>query len=308
MLERLGEYSQAESEFRGILLSHPQFAAARLQLARLLEKTQRKSESLDQCREILVQYEADESTVSSAVLLETLRLFAAQGSPAELVAQESVLMRSLARARELDRGHAFQLIASVSQKTHYTMPELTLRLFEAIEWRDSVPSSESERFNWAQAHKAAAKAVQASDPRRREFLLASDDVYASMAAPNSYQKIQHSEALILLEEFAGANERLDQVPSRDRQCFWWQRKAQALLGMKQSARALDAINEALGGLKDEKFMPAFLHDRFKIKVALLDLSAGQDLIQAIGLLVPGDKYRNELEMEFVRFTKNNQAG
>ncbi|WP_375767238.1 hypothetical protein NR798_36980 [Archangium gephyra] len=308
MLERLAKYEQAEAEFREILLDHPTFAAARLQLARILEKTRRSRESLEQCREILARYEADENSVSSAVLLETLRLLASQGSPGELAAQEPVIMRSLARARDLDRGHAFQLIASVAQKTHYTMPELTLRLFDAIEWRDSVPASDSERFNWAQAHKAAAKATEASDPRRREFLLAADEVYAGIASSNSYQKIQHAEALILLDRFADADSRLEQVPERDRNWFWWQRKAQALQGMMQSAQALNAINRALDGLQDKKFMPAFLRDRFVIRKALSDPDAEEDLRQAISELPLDNKYRRELEAELARLVQENQAG
>jgi tetratricopeptide (TPR) repeat protein len=297
MLERLGRYGDAETEFRSILSDYPRFTAARLQLARILEKTSRKSESLTECRGILSIHEADEGAVPSAVLLETLKLVAGQGSHAEVQALQPVMMRSVARAHDLDRGHAFQLIASVSQKTHYTMPELTLGLFAAIDWGDSLPASDSERFDWAQAHKAAAKAVGISDPRRNEFLSAADEVCSAIASPNGYQKIQHSEALILLGRHRDANSRLDEVAERDRKPFWWQRKAQALSGLERHAEALEAINAALQGGADKKFNAAFLHDRFLFRRALSDPNATDDLRAAIAALPAGDKYRIQLEAE-----------
>ena len=302
MLERLGRYDDAETQFRAILVDHPTFSAARLQLGRILQKTRRSSEALLQCREILAQNDAGHS-VPPAVLLETLRIFAGEGSIDELRALEPVIMRSVARARDLDRGHAFQLIASVSQKTHFNMPDLTLRLFDAIEWRDSVPASDSERFDWAQAHKAAAKAMESGDRRRREFLLAADEVYAGIVAPKTFQRIQHADALILLGRFVDANSRLEQVSERERNSFWWQRKAQALSGMGQSTEAHEAINKAIEGIPDMKFRAAFLHDRFVIRKALAHPGAVGDLYAAIGALPPEEKYRLQLEAELKRETE-----
>lgn len=300
MLERLGKLPEAEAEFRAVLAKYPTFAAGRLQLARILEKVKRKPEALDECRAILTQYLAAEPSVSVLVLLETLRLLATVGSPEDVRSYESVIMSTLARARELDRSLAFDLIASVAQKTWFSVPELVLRMFDSIEWRDSVPASDPERFSWAQAHKAAAKATSFDDPRRLDFLIAAEEVYEALKAPNDYQRVHHAEALILLERFKEANARLDQVGDGNRECFWWQRKAQALLGMKQAEPALDAINKALSTLKDQKFVAAFRHDRFRIRTCLSDATAREDLLAAIEALPPGDKYRTQLEKELAK--------
>ncbi|WP_437815025.1 hypothetical protein [Sorangium sp. So ce1078] len=177
------------------------------------------------------------------------------------------------------------------------MPELVSRMFETIEWRDSAPASDGERFDWAQAHKQTAKAIGLDDPRRREFLAAADEAYRSIAAPTPYHRVQHAEALILLRQFAAADARLEEVPAAGRESFWWQRKAQALVESGRAAAARDAIDRALELLKDPKFRAAFLADRSRIRTALADAAAGEDLEAAIDLLPPGDKHRAKLEAE-----------
>jgi len=239
MLVRLGKLQEAESEFRTILSHDPTFSAGRLQLGRILEKTGRKQDALDECKNIIIQHEIPEAPVSVPVLLEALHLAATLGTSYDLMPYEAVIMSTLAKARELDRALALRLIAKVAQKTWFTMPQLVSRMFDSIEWRDAVPTTDSERFDWAQAHKATAKVTDVGDSRRREFLIAADETYKSIVVVNSYYIIQHAEALILLERFDDANVLLDEVSVNKREAFWWQRKAQALFGLKQADAALD---------------------------------------------------------------------
>ncbi len=293
MLVRLGKLPEAESEFRVILSEHPTFSAGRLQLARILGKTERKPHALDECKNIIVQHE----TAQAQVLLEALRLVATLGTPNDLMPYEAAIMSVLAEARESDRALALRLIAIVAQKTWFTMPQLVSRMFDSIEWRDAVPTSDSERFDWAQAHKAAAKVTDVGDSRRREFLLAAVETYKSIIAANSYHRIQHAEALILLKKFDEANVLLDDVPDNKRESFWWQRKAQALFGLQQANAALEAINNGLHNLNNQKYKPAFLRDRYRIRKLLSDTGAQEDMKMAIGALPTDDKYRKELESE-----------
>jgi hypothetical protein len=297
MLVRLGKISEAESEFRAILSEHPTFAAGRLQLARTLERTQRKQDALDECKNIIIQHEVALTRVSAPVLLEALRLVATLGTPDDLRPYETLIMSSLAEAHEFDRALASRLIASVAQKTWFTLPQLVSRMFDSIEWHDVVPVSDSERFDWAQAHKIAAKVTDVGNLRRREFLIAADEAYKSIVGANHYHIVQHSEALILLEEFDEANKLLDRVDSSQRQPYWWQRKAQALLGLKSADAALEAINHGLHDLGDQKYKPAFLHVRYQIRKYLSDPEAQEDLKDAIALLPSDDKYRKALESE-----------
>lgn len=297
MLVRLGKLQEAESKFRSILSQDPTFSAGRLQLGRILEKTGRKRDALEEGKNIVNQHEIAEVPVSVPVLLEALHLVATIGTSKDLAPYEAIIMSTLAKARELDRAFALRLIAKVAQKTWFTMPQLISRMFDSIEWRDAVPTSDSERFDWAQAHKAAAKVTDIGDSRRREFLIAADETYKSIVAGNSYYTIQHAEALILLERFDDANVLLDEASAIKREAFWWQRKAQALLGLKQADAALEAINKGLHDLKDQKYKPAFLHLRYRIRKSLSDGEAKKDLNMAISVLPPDDKYRKELESE-----------
>lgn len=306
MLVRLGKLTEAESEFRAILAEHPTFAAGRLQLGRILEKTQRKQDSLKECQTIIIQNEDAQTPVSAPVLLEALHLLARIGTPDDLRPYEAVIMSCLAEAREMDSALALRLIASIAQKTWFTIPQLVSRMYDTIEWRYVVPTSDFERFDWAQAHKAAAKVTSVGDSRRREFLEAADETYKRIVTPNSYYMIQHAEALILLERFDEANDLLDRVPNSKRVSFWLQRKAQALLGLDRADKALKAINNGLHGLSDEKYKPAFLHVRYQIRNSLSDPEAIEDLKMAISGLAPDDKYRKELESELKNSTKQGK--
>lgn len=297
MLERLDRLDAAETEFRTILTQYPTFTAARLQLARILARTQREKDATIECELILSQYEADQASVSIVIVLEALRLLTATASTQQIGLREPLIMSSLTRAREVDRSLAFRLIAAVAQKTWFTMPDLVQRMFDAIEWRDSVPASDSERFDWAQAHKMAAKILDKGDQRRREFLIAALDTYEGIRKPKDFYRVQHAEALILMERYSDANMRLEEVDEGNREIFWWQRKAQTLLGLQQGSHALEAINKAIAGLQGQKNRAAFLVDRYRIRAYLSDPQAREDLKAAIDILPADDKYRKLLEKE-----------
>lgn len=302
MLVRLGKRSDAETEFRVILAEYPMFAAGRLQLARILYESGRKLEALAESRQIIIQHRNKQFLVSAPVLLEALRLVFMLDSQDNLRSYEEVVMSSLAEAREFDRTLALRLIATVAQKTWFTMPDLVTRMFESIEWRDAAPITDSERSDWAQAHKLAAKATDVGDSRRKDFLIAADETYKSIKTPNSYHIVQHAEVLILLEKFDEANILLDQVSGSTREAFWWQRKSQAALGMHQADIALEAINHGIQNLTNKIYLSAFLHDRYLARKFLGDPEAKKDLQEAINKLPDDDKYRKSLESEYMALT------
>ena len=303
MLVRLGKLTEAESEFRNILDEYPTFAAGRLQLGRILDKTHRKQDALKECQAIIIQNENIQTPVSVPILLEALHLLARIGRPEDMRLYEELIISCLKDVREMDSALALRLIASVAQKTWFTMPQLVSRMYSTIEWRDVVPTSDFERFDWAQAHKAAAKVPSFGDARRRELLESAEETYKSIVAPNSYHIIQHAEALILLKKFDEANSLLDRVPDSKKVAFWWQRKAQALLGLGLADKAIESINNGLQGLSDKKYKPAFLHVRYQARDSLSDPGAIEDLKMAINYLPPDDKYRTELESELKNSTK-----
>jgi tetratricopeptide (TPR) repeat protein len=299
MLLRLQKVDEAEAEFLVLLDGDPTFAAARLQLVRIFEKKKKKDKALEHCKYILSQHQANPESVSAAVLLESLRHLASLGTAEDLTEHESQILSSVKEVREFDKGLALRLVASVASKTWYIMPDLATRVFDSIEWRDAAPAAD-EIFDWAQAHKAAAKATEILDPRRKEFLLAADEAYKSIPSPTSYQLVHHAEALILLEKHEEANQLLNVVGEQHREAFWWQRKAQALLGLQKGAEALSAINTGLELLPENHWATsAFLEVKFLSGKLLADPNAIEDLEKAISKLTPGDKYRNVLEKKRV---------
>ena len=289
----------------GALATQPKHAAGRLQLARILAKTKRNAEALEECKTILKQDEVLTQPSQAAILLEALRLISSIGSLEDIKTYEPLIMSALKRARDIDKAISFRLIAAVAQKTWYTIPSLVIQMFDAIEWRDAIPASDSERFDWAQAHKQAAKALKKHDHRHREFLTAAVDTYEHIRTLSSYQRIQFAEALILLGRFKDANSQLEQIVEARREEFWWQRRAQALLGLGEPGPAMAAINNALGTSKDPKYRAAFLQVRYQIKNTISDASAVDDLKEAIASLSADDKYRKQLEDDLADILQSN---
>ena len=295
MLIRLQKVDEAETEFLALLAEDPTFAATRLQLVRIFEKKRQKDKALQHCKYILSQHRTNPESVSAAVLLESLRHLASLGTTDDLTEHESQILSSVKEVREFDKGLALRLVASVASKTWYIMPNLATRVFDSIEWRDASPAAD-EIFDWAQAHKAAAKATEVGNARRREFLLAADEAYKTIPSPNSYHLVHHAEALILLDKHDEANQLLNAVNEQNREAFWWQRKAQALLGLHEGAEALSAIDKGLELLSENHWATsAFLEVRFLSRKLLADPLAIEDIEKAISKLTLGDKYRNALE-------------
>jgi tetratricopeptide (TPR) repeat protein len=305
MLERLQRYEEAENGFRTLLGQDPTYSAARIQLARLLAKDGRRREAVEECRTILAARDRDPTSVSINVLLESLRCMANAGAE-DLPSLERHIMVGLAAAREVDRALAYRLIASVAQKAWFPAPEMVLRMFESVQWRDSVPAPH-ERFDWAQAHKLAAKAEglveKPDEQRRREFLTVADEMYEKVEAPKQFQLVQHAECLLLMRRFADADGRLEEVLSNARDGWWEQRKAQAQHGLGALDDAFRWINAAIANL-GSKAPSAFFADRARIRRSLGDSSAADDLRLAIGN-EPLGRYRSQLEEELRAFESSN---
>jgi tetratricopeptide (TPR) repeat protein len=303
MLIRLDRKAEAESIFRDLLDADPRFAAARLQLARILPK------GADAIREsilILAQHDTSPNTVSLNVLLETLRVLAL--NDVDMTRHESLIMASIEHAGEMDLAVAVRVVSDVAQRLHFKAPELVLRIFKSIQW-PALAAAPSDRFDWAQAHKFAAKAARNDEAVRDQFLNAAVDAYQQTTLTKPYHRTQFADALIELKRYEEANEQLELIPSDKMDPFAWQRKAQALRGVGDLASALAAIDSAINTLtsKDERYRPTFLADRSRIRRALDEPDALLDLERAIALLPEGDKHRNRLQEELDNARKSPQG-
>lgn len=297
MLFRLDKTEEAKREFCTILNENPNFSAARLQLARIFNKLGNKDEAIDQCSHIITQHQDVTASVPISIVLESLHLLAKIGKSNSLQPYEKLIISCLTEAREIDYALALRLMATVAQKTWYTMPELVSQMYDAIEWRDVVANTNSDRFDWAQSLKSAAKIVHNDDRKKRDLLRSAIDHYVEVIDPNPYQLTQYGEAYILLEEYDNADRILELVPEVKREAHWWHRKAQALIGMGRAQEAILAIDKGIDQVRATHYYATFLYVRFRARTELGDIEAIEDLKLAIESLPDGDKYRKQLEEE-----------
>lgn len=300
MLIRLDRETEAHTEFEEIVAEAPGFAAGRLQLSRVLLKLKRSQDAAQEAWRIVEQARSDPTHVSMSVLLEALRVIVdvEGGTLDRRFACQDDIEAALRRASMTDMAIAFRLVASIASKMSYNAPEIVEKLFELVDWMEYLPTTDGERFDWGQAHKAFAKAIGSADARYSKSLVAADEAFSGIDRPTGYQATQHAETLILLERFGEARARLEQVPTADHGEFWQQRMSQALYGEGRYDEALAAIDVAIQLTNNgSKYLPAFLRDRAIAKRARGDADALMVLERVRDLLPAGSQFRLQVEQE-----------
>jgi len=291
MLLRVNRKDDAKGIFERLLLADPSFAAARIQLAaRVLPG----DKAVVECEYLLKQHRIEPEKVSLNIVLEALRVLALHDA---LEKHQELLTSSVKHASGVDLSMAFRLITSVGQRTWFSSPETVVPMFDAIDSRGFSPAP-NDAFEWAQAHKYAAMGLNPDHPKRRSLLSDAIRLFGlAKATTSEYQRTHHAEALILTNAYEQANEQLERVPEDRRGPFWWQRRAQALAGLSRHDEAKVACDKALETLKDTTLRPAFLADRFRIRWAMGDESAVDDLDAAIDQLPAQHRFRVGLQGE-----------
>jgi tetratricopeptide (TPR) repeat protein len=291
MLLRANRKDDAKGIFERLLLADPSFAAARIQLAARVLPGDR---AVVECEYLLKQHRIEPEKVSLNIVLEALRVLALHDA---LGKHQELLTSSVKHASGVDLSMAFRLITSVGQRTWFSSPETVVPMFDAIDSRGFAPAP-NDAFEWAQAHKYAAMGLNPDHPKRRSLLSDAIRLFG-LAKPTTseYQRTHHAEALILANAYEQANEQLERVPEDRRGPFWWQRRAQALAGLSRHDEAKVACDKALETLKDTTLRPAFHADRFRIRRAMGDESAVDDLDAAIDQLPAQHRFRVGLQGE-----------
>ena len=299
MLMRLGDKEAAEKAFRALLLEDPDFDAAKLQVARLVGKKSHE-EAVSLCKGIISSQSAGPTLrIPAWVELAQLEPSTVAESVGEIVGQlEEVDAREIAAA--------YGLVAQVASRLAFEEPDTTLALFRAIEDGEPSFSSDRERCDWARAQLSAAKASRerGDEPSFERLLQGATDTYAAVLPERvgNFHRVQQAEALILQERFPQASATLDLSDNAGRTEFWYHRRAQAARGMHEYESALTHINSALESLSDIRFRSAFLEERFRIRDALGDSAAAEDLEAAIDG-ADNAKYRARLSERLSEFTR-----
>lgn len=295
MLTRLSKKTEAEAEFNKILTDYPTCAAARLQLSRLLAQNKRIADAISEAKVICEQYKTSPEEVSPHVLLEALRVIASNSKANDILLQQEVITTALKESGDYNRQMSVQLVSAIAQKTWFTNPEFVSSLFDSIEWGNVVPSTDADRFEWAQAHKSAAKAYLKTGSDHKPMLRLALEHFRSIRKPSDYYLTHHAECAYLLEEYEEANTALEQTSENERNDFWLYRKAQVLNALGRFSEACHCICECIEKTEDQKYTPSRLVLRHQIRRNQNNPDeAKADLLAAIEMLPADDKYRAEL--------------
>jgi hypothetical protein len=301
-----GRHADARAVFEELIGTDPDFCAGRLQLARLLlqlrpEHPRDVQDALEQVEFILTAAKERPATVSVQVALATLNLLREKALKPHAVRlmkdHEDLLIDNIRRAVPFSHQQPFAVAAALGADLWYQEPDLFRRLVDVLPVAYAFPETDREKFELAQTLKFSAKAVAQDEPARaKQFLDEAKLLYESMTVRNKFHRIQFSECLLLRESPDAALQELSAVPETERDPFWLQRQAQALLKTNAAASALRHIDLALQDQRHAKYHSAFLHDRFVIRLALGAADAVADLEAAVNACAPG-RYKSELEAE-----------
>jgi tetratricopeptide (TPR) repeat protein len=288
----IGRHDEARAAFEALIAENRDFCAGRVQLARALLKpstaehrARHRREALANVEYILETAHEKPASVSAAVTLAAFNLLreeALKGDARRLLTQyEPLLLARLRSVAPFAHQQPFALVAALGGDLCYQEPELFRRIVESIGTAFYQPHSDRERFDVAQTLKFIAKSHLSGNPgRAREILEESRRVYEAMVSRQEFHRTQFAECLLLLNQHALALSELALVKNSQRNAFWYQRHAQALLKDGQHEAALTAIELALAEQGRDFHRSAFLRDRYYVRKTLNALDALVDLEEA----------------------------
>jgi hypothetical protein len=207
------------------------------------------------------------------------------------------LLGDLRRAVAARLEQPFEVVAGLGSLLWYHAGELLDEVFETVSGRTAPATDDMAIFAWAQAQKQHAKSKldrglrAEAEPVLREAI----STYEQMRRLRDWERGQFAECLIIAGDPARALEVLDGVV-RDRSAHWHHRRAQAQLALGRLAAALEEISAAIAQNGEEKYQATFLHERWRIRLALGEKEAIEDLREAHRVCQSG-KYKEQLGRE-----------
>lgn len=296
-----GKKGEALSALRSLVATHPDYAAAHVQLGRLLldEANGKTGPAMDAAVEAFnaVLAQAASTVTVTLAAFEFLRRVDTARTVALLRLHESRLLADLREAAAAGLEQPFGVVAALSTVLWYHAPDLLESFFNALPSRAVAFDDDHALFAWAQVQKNVAKTHLERDPhseRAADLLREARATYEQLERPSERELVQYAECLIV----SGTPRDALAVLARttDRSPFWHHRSAQAHCALGNLAAARDAIDQALTGTYAPTFEATFLHERWLIRRKLGDSAAIEDLNRAVVVCQPG-RYCDQLVYE-----------
>jgi tetratricopeptide (TPR) repeat protein len=290
----LGNPGEAQVRFEAVMSGPVPLNSTRLQLVRLYKSEPRAGVLAD---EILMAAGTPGRVTASVILGVVEDLSWAKGPwLGELFDKHGDLIeREILGAADAGLEQAYSALASIGRHWSWREPERMLRVASKLPMpsvttaRDRTSGALGEIF--AKTAKAAGNADRDMQERALQF-------FDSIRAPDDFLRQKHAEALIDVDRFADAEAVLRPIDGVKTRAFPAHRLSQARLGQGDPAEALTLIDAALAALTDKQqmYLATFLAHRWRVRQALGDPQAVDDLDRAIVACEPG-KYRSLLEAE-----------
>lgn len=314
--------------FTHILDSAPESHEARLQVARIYNRTNHPNLAIPEYCRLLDAY-LDGKRISMSVVLAAYEEISSMKIEKEvkkhyLLDQFLMLQRAVSSMAVESFDQPYKVLAKIMKFYTYDYPEKAIRLMSGI----PIPSTETIRqnscFAVAQMYKEMGKAIMwAKDDeirgleRDQVYFTAAEEFYCAippMAMKNEFQNTQRAENLLLLGHLEKAEDVLRQLDEKKAldSPFWNYRMGQALIreDAESLKRALNYFQHAidLESIKnrDSKYLSAFWQGKAKALIQLGDPCAKNCFEQALIHCGNGrEKFRLQLQQELDQFLGQN---
>jgi len=195
---------------------------------------------------------------------------------------------------------AYQTFASVGRNWVWNEPKRFLKLFHAIPERSpALIGTDRDRFAYGELLRLVAKATN-----DLTFQLKALEAFELVETPDDFQRQQYAQLLIDMNRPADAIEVLQRIEKPN--LFSNYRLSQAKLDVGAEVDALPLIDTSIAalGASTQKYRSAFHEHRFKVRVALGDVGAIDDLHSAIAACKDA-KYLRSLNARLAQYLNQN---
>jgi tetratricopeptide (TPR) repeat protein len=287
-LKILDRIEEATEQFEAVMSGPYPLDATRLQLIRLYAN--KNTRAVELADEILTAAETPLTVISSVVLGVVENLSWAKGDALdELFAKHGDLIeREIIQAANAGLDQAYTALATVGRYWSWHEPERLRKIFGTIPVMP--PEAADDRTSGDLGEILLKLGKYPANPELQQVAVA---YFESIKDPKDFQRQKYGEVLIDLKRFPEAEAVLRTAEKLDTDAFLNYRLSQAMLGQGKD-EALVAINLALARLRDDKFRPSFLEQRFLARKAQGDPLAVEDLDAAIAVCKPG-RYLDALQ-------------
>lgn len=162
----------------------------------------------------------------------------------------------------------FKVLTEVGKTITYRQPERYIELVKLLPEEPKDRKSETELFYLGQVYKELGKCYKKQSEEYLSALLLAKTYFQGISSTNGYYCTMIAECYILIEEYDQALEILNIAAPNNRGIHWLYRYSQALYGKNQFDEALCIIEQAISGIREEKYQATFLRQQAQILYGL----------------------------------------